>query len=305
MLSINNITQKIENKTILSNISLTVQPGEIIAIVGPNGSGKSTLLKIIMGLSQIEQGHIVYFNQFNTLTNVVKKRIGFLYQVPALDLKMTVKDMLYITGLLYSINTEVLRQNIQDHLSEFDLMHLKGKKCGRLSGGERRLIDLIRLLVTDPDLMILDEPFNELDTFYREKLFSVLMKYKKKPGKSVLLTTHLINECDQVDNLTFLKSGEIFYSSTPSSLLSSHSKYILEVKAHKDVLQKLSRRYGGYLLHNKKALFWMDNPDVSIEDLSPSINNGIDDMSIRKTRLSDIYIWLTRGESNDSDADYH
>ncbi|MER2108884.1 MAG: ABC transporter ATP-binding protein [Solibacillus sp.] len=194
-IKINNLYKVFEHdgkpKEVLRNINLNIDKGQFISLLGPSGCGKSTLLKLIGGLLEKTTGSLQIDNQ--EVKNPIPK-IGFMFQKAVLLPWRTVEQNLLLPIELAKGNVEAAKGKITDLLELVGLAGYENYYPKELSGGMQQRISLARTLITDPDILLLDEPFGALDEFTRENLNFSLMEIAEKSGKTVVLVTHSISE---------------------------------------------------------------------------------------------------------------
>lgn len=305
LLELNNIHVLINKQTIVNDLSLLVEEGDLIALVGPNGAGKSSLLKSIIGLTKIESGNIKYFDETTILNNQIKKKIGYLYQTLALDKDRTVLDNLILSGQLFGLQKAASKQQTIKWLNKLGLERVSKKKITALSGGEKKLIDLIRCIIHEPKLLILDEPYNELDINYRLKFNTILNKLKEELNCGIILTTHLIDECYDIDKLVILNKGKISLTTSSKDLIESKPQYVLEINANNNDLNFFTSHFGHCHQRGEKYMFWFNDLKETLNKLEEITAPEMNGVNIRKTLLSDIYLERFGREShatNDSNC---
>jgi len=197
IIELKNITISLGDKKILQDLNLTINQGEFIAILGPNGSGKSTLLKLLLGLIQPDSGTI------KVLGNNVKTgnpEIGYSPQVKPFDPDIPITGRDYVgLGLIdnklnFSFgNGKKNSLRISQVLKQLDAESLASKKLGKMSGGEQQRISLAQALVSDPHLLLLDEPLANLDISYQAEILERISLYHKEHNHTVLLVAHDVN----------------------------------------------------------------------------------------------------------------
>ncbi len=198
-------------------VDLMVQPGEVHALVGPNGAGKSTLFATIVGEKEPQQGEIIW--EGRSLENMpfwkrVQQGIGYLAQESLGFSKMTVLENLLVVPNISKNDVEVI-------LKKVDLLNLKDRKLGVLSGGERRRIDIARLLLLDSRLWVLDEPFAALDMESTKWMVDQILEAKSK-GVAILVTDHALAQVKQVaDRISILEKGAILLSGSVNELVTN------------------------------------------------------------------------------------
>ncbi len=210
VLKINNVKKYFNSFQALNNISLEIKSGELVVLLGPNGAGKSTLFSIITGLSRADSGSCfingcdIAFNSINALKN-----LGIVFQQPTIDLELTIKENLLFHSRLHGLKLQNVKKKIENELSRSGLEKKINNKVRTLSGGERRKIELIRSLLHNPKMLLLDEPTVGLDPGSRTDLMKKIIKIKKSETLSILWTTHLVDEAEKADKIVILSKGEI------------------------------------------------------------------------------------------------
>ena len=210
VLKINNVKKYFNSFQALNNISLEIKSGELVVLLGPNGAGKSTLFSIITGLSRADSGSCfingcdIAFNSINALKN-----LGIVFQQPTIDLELTIKENLFFHSRLHGLKLQNVKKKIENELSRSGLEKKINNKVRTLSGGERRKIEVIRSLLHNPKLLLLDEPTVGLDPGSRTDLMKKIIKIKKSETLSILWTTHLVDEAEKADKIIILSKGEI------------------------------------------------------------------------------------------------
>ncbi len=192
-----NLTKSFNGKTVVNNISFEVKPGEIVGLLGPNGAGKTTSFDMVVGLVKPEQGKINLLGKEITKFPVHKRAkagIGYLTQEPSVFRRLTVADNLrLIWDVLEKKETRNKKQEeekLQELLREFDLLDLKDHIAISLSGGERRRVEIARVLACDPKFILLDEPFTGIDPIAIQEIQKIISNLTKKRNIGVLLTDH-------------------------------------------------------------------------------------------------------------------
>ena len=190
-LTAKNLTKSFGEKTVVNHISIEVKPGEIVGLLGPNGAGKTTSFDMVVGLIRPESGEINLFEK--NITNFPvhersKAGIGYLTQEPSVFRHLSVKDNLRLIW-------EVLKKGdgekkLKELLAEFDLMDLKDHIAISLSGGERRRVEIARVLACDPKFILLDEPFTGIDPIAIQEIQKIISNLARTKNIGVLLTDH-------------------------------------------------------------------------------------------------------------------
>jgi len=203
-LKANNLTKSFDGKIVVNNISFEVNPGEIVGLLGPNGAGKTTSFDMVVGLIKPEAGSVSIFGKEITKLRVherSKSGIGYLTQEPSVFRHLTVADNLSLIWDVLRNETTIgrdgdrARGNRQEEklnvlLGEFGLLDLKNHIANSLSGGERRRVEIARVLTTDPKFILLDEPFTGIDPIAIQDIQKLIFNLKTQRQIGILLTDH-------------------------------------------------------------------------------------------------------------------
>lgn len=243
----------------VNGISFRVREGELFAFLGVNGAGKSTTISIISGQLEKDSGSVsINGVNIDTGTHQIKKNLGVVYQNSLLDKTLSVRDNLEYRGALYGIFGKELEDRISELSEMLDFSRLMKRTVGRLSGGERRRIDIARALIHSPSILILDEPTTGLDPQTRKLLWSVIDKLRQERGMTVFLTTHYMEEAAEADYVVILDGGKICAEGTPLELKNSYTgDYISLYGVEENDLSVLNAEYerigGGYRISVKNT----------------------------------------------------
>jgi ABC-2 type transport system ATP-binding protein len=233
LLSIENIkkTYITKEKTIeaLKGVTLTINRGEVFALLGVNGAGKTTLSSIIATLNPptsgdlLKDGTSVYHNVL-----AYRRTFGFCPQKVNFEKDLTVQEILTFAGRYYLMPKAAIEKRVHELLKQFDLDQYAASSPNILSGGYKQRLLIARALVHNPSLVILDEPTVGLDPHIRRQIWDCIRKLKSQ-GVSVLLATHYLDEAEQLaDRVCILDKGLIRLIDTPASLKAAHNKQSLE-----------------------------------------------------------------------------
>ena len=207
----------------VQDVSFRVKEGELFAFLGINGAGKSTTISIICGQLAADSGK-VYVNgvDVESGSGETKREIGVVFQNSVLDKALSVKDNLKSRAACYGICGKDFQKRL-DELSElFDLSPIMKRAVGKLSGGQRRRVDIARALLASPKILILDEPTTGLDPQTRKTLWEILGRLRREQNMTVFLTTHYMEEAADADYVVIIDSGKIVADGTPLQLKNSY-----------------------------------------------------------------------------------
>ena len=201
----------------LDGVSLGVARGEFLALLGPNGSGKSTLLRLLCTLDTPGAGTVRLFGEDPARNpRAVRARIGVLFQHPAIDPLLTVRENLMTQASLYGVRSA--RERVEACAREMEIEDRLDERAGRLSGGLVRRADLARALVHEPELLLLDEPTTGLDPSARARFMETVSALVRERGMTVVMSTHLMDEAERAGRVAMLSGGRVVASGTRAAL---------------------------------------------------------------------------------------
>ncbi len=208
----------------VNDLSFHVKRGELFAFLGVNGAGKSTTISILCGQLRRDSGDVrVCGKSIDGDVREMTRQLGVVFQNSVLDQMLTVRDNLESRAALYGITGEAFRERLGELAELLDFGDLLGRTVGRLSGGQRRRVDIARALLHRPQILILDEPTTGLDPQTRQLLWRVVQDLREREGMTVFLTTHYMEEAADADYVVILDSGKIAAEGTPLELKNRYS----------------------------------------------------------------------------------
>lgn len=224
VIEIKNLTKSYGDVKAVKNLSFTVHEGELFAFLGVNGAGKSTTINIISGQLARDEGTVTICGMSSTKEEIsTKRKIGVVFQSSALDMALSVRDNLKSRAALYGIFGNECETRLSELSELLDLSDIMKRPLGKLSGGQRRRIDIARALIHRPEILILDEPTTGLDPQTRKTIWNVINDLRKNEGMTVFLTTHYMEEAAEADYVVIIDSGEIAAEGTPHELKNKYS----------------------------------------------------------------------------------
>ena len=214
----------------VDGLSFRVKRGELFAFLGVNGAGKSTTISILSGQLTRDAGEVrVLGCDPDRDKAAIARRIGVVFQSSALDQMLTVRDNLRSRAALYGIFGAEFEKRLADLSALLSFTDLLDRTVGKLSGGQRRRIDVARALLHSPEVLVLDEPTTGLDPQTRKQLWNVVNDLRKKTGMTVFLTTHYMEEAADADYVVILDAGKIAAEGTPLELKNRYAGDYLTV----------------------------------------------------------------------------
>ena len=232
-LDIQNVTHRYAKLTAVVDLSLQVNQAEIFAILGPNGSGKSTLFRLLSTLVGLQEGTIeVNGYSVKTETNRVREQLGVVFQSPSLDRKLTVMENILCQAALVGLRGNERTNRIQELVKSIRLEDKLHVRCEKLSGGQKRRVELAKGLLHKPKVLLLDEPSTGLDPASRLDLWQVLSELRRESGTTIVMTTHLLDEADKCDRVAILNAGSLVACDSPEQLRSEAGNMVVSISTH-------------------------------------------------------------------------
>lgn len=245
IIEINHLSKSFGEVKAVQDLSFRVKEGELFAFLGVNGAGKSTTINIMCGQLAKDAGSVkISGTDLDTDADTVKRNLGVVFQNSVLDKDLSVKDNLESRAALYGIVGKEFQKRLGElsKLLEFD--DLLKRTVGKLSGGQRRRIDIARALLHNPKILILDEPTTGLDPQTRSLLWQVIDDLRKNHGMTVFLTTHYMEEAADSDYVVILEQGKIAAEGTPLMLKNTYTGDFITIYGEKEShIKKLGLPY--------------------------------------------------------------
>ncbi len=228
ILEVEGLEKTYGRRRVVSGVSMTVGEAEIVGLLGPNGAGKSTSFKMTCGIVRPDRGQVYLNGQVVTDWPLFRRAkeggMGYLAQESSVFRKLTVEQNILAVFELLGVPSRERKLRTQKLLEDFDITHIRRSKAGRLSGGERRRLEIARCLVSDPRIIMLDEPFAGIDPVTVQNIQEIIAKLRER-GIAILITDHAAREILQtVDRCYVINKGAVLVEGSPD-----------EVRRHPDV----------------------------------------------------------------------
>ena len=229
----------------VNDLSFRVKKGELFAFLGVNGAGKSTTISIICGQLRKDSGNVwIKDKEADRAGSETKRLLGVVFQDSVLDKPLTVKENLKSRAALYGITGNSFEKRLAELVEILDFGDYINRPVGKLSGGQRRRIDIARALLHRPEILILDEPTTGLDPQTRQLIWNVIEKLQKTENLTVFLTTHYMEEAANAGYVVILDKGSIAAQGTPFELKNNYVQDIVSVYGvSEDEIKTLNREY--------------------------------------------------------------
>ena len=275
----------------VQDLSFIVKKGELFAFLGVNGAGKSTTISMICGQLPKDSGSVrVCGEDVETSFDAISRKIGVVFQASALDAQLSARDNLRSRASLYGIVGKAFEKRLQELAETLDFAEFMDRPLNKLSGGQKRRIDIARALLHDPEILILDEPTTGLDPQTRKLLWDVVEKLRREKNMTVFLTTHYMEETADADYIIILDAGKIAAEGTPLSLKNTYAgDYVtLYGAAEKDV-QTLGLPYTVI-----RDALRVQVPDTgTVTELILAHPTLFSDYEVTKGKMDDVFLAVT------------
>lgn len=292
IIKIENLEKSFGKTKAVRKINLEVYEGSLFAFLGINGAGKSTTISMMYGGLKIDSGHITICGQdVATHLDKIKNQIGVVFQDSILDKTLTVYENLKFRAGFYSIFGQEFKARYQELEKLFDLAEIKNQKIQKLSGGQKRRVDIARAIIHQPKILILDEPTTGLDPGTRSKVWRIISKLREDFKMTIFLTTHYMEEAADADYVTILDKGRIIAEGTPLELKTQYATDVLhlygvdesEVKKLKLPYQKIHKDFQIKVKNSAVVTqLIVKNPEL------------FQDFELTKSTLDDVFLAVTK-----------
>ena len=275
----------------VDDISFCVKEGELFAFLGVNGAGKSTTINIMCGQLSKDSGNITINNcDLDKDVDSIKSELGVVFQSSVLDSALSVYDNLESRAALYGIVGKEFKERLSALAKLLDFEGFLKQGVGKLSGGQRRRVDIARALLHRPKILILDEPTTGLDPQTRKLLWSVIYSLRKNENMTVFLTTHYMEEASEADYVVILDGGKISDEGTPLELKNKYtSDYITLYSVNEEAVKSLGVEYK---VNRDSFVLTVENTARATELIikNPEI---FKDYEITKGKMDDVFLAVT------------
>ena len=272
MIELQNLTKKFDDFTAVDHLNLTINTGEFFGLLGSNGAGKTTTISMISTVLLPTEGAVLIDGeQVTRKSSAQKRKLSIVTQEYSMRQDMTMDEVMEYQGRLYYMPRKVIRRKTDELLEFAGLIDYRRRIVRHLSGGMKRKLMICRALMTDPGIILLDEPTAGMDAFARRQMWELLRKLQRQ-NITIILTTHYIEEAEALcDRVAFLHKGKLDVVDTPSNLILSLGKYAVDEAT--DEGQK-SRLFSD----RRAAIDYLDGLDTDAT------------ASLRRTTLEDAFV---------------
>ena len=296
----------------VNDISFKVKKGSLFAFLGVNGAGKSTTINIICSILKKDSGRVIVCGHDidNDKENqLIKEEIGIVFQNSVLDNDLTVLENLKIRTSFYSLTKKESDEKLKRITELLELEPILNQQVKKLSGGQKRRVDIARAMVHEPKLLILDEPTTGLDPKTRLNVWTLIDEIREKTGMTVFLTTHYLEEADQATYVVIMDKGRIIAQGTPNDLKNAYSSdYVLAFLKKNDKFEEILKENSENFVYDfdKKAYKIFVETPLKGKNLIEKYSNFITDFELLKGNMDDVFLNVTgknivfeNGENNE------
>lgn len=290
------VTKRFGDFVALGGLDLDVERGQCVGLLGPNGAGKSTFIGCLYGVVERSGGSLEVFGlDPRTHARHIKQRLGVVPQENALDEELTVVENMRIYARFGGLSAPVTTARIDDLLAHMSLDHKRDATIRQLSGGMKRRLAFVRALLSDPELLILDEPTTGLDPTVRHLLWEKVLSYRQA-GKTVLVTTHYMHEAELLcDRVIILNRGVVAAVGSPKELISRETPGFVAIFGPEAEAIATTKIDPTWQVFHQGRQWCVRAP--SLETLTTfQARSGIQALQMRPANLEDVYLKLTGQE---------
>ena len=306
---VENLVKKYKDVTAVNGVSFTVKRGEVFALLGPNGAGKTTTIHVIATLLKPTSGRVLVGGfDVSREPGKVRRLVGVVFQEPSLDNQLTAYDNMYVHGRLYGLRGRELHERIMEMLDFVELKEFAYKQVKYFSGGMKRRLEIARGLLSNPDVLILDEPTIGLDPQSRARVWDYIRRLRSELGITILMTTHYLDEADELaDRIAIMDHGKIVAMGTSLELKNMLGSDVIYLRFAQPVTESVCREFSGVkdcrLLKDAMVELVVENANKLLpEVMKVVVERGLSlqEVSYRKPSLNEVFLHLTGRELRDS-----
>lgn len=300
IIEIQNLKKSFKDIHAVNDISFYVEKGKLFSFLGTNGAGKSTTINILCTLLEKDTGTVLIDHcTLGKDNNEIRSKIGVVFQDNALDPLLSVKENILTRGKLYNLKGKELMDSLEFVINATDIGEFVNRPYGKLSGGQKRRVDIARALIHKPSILFLDEPTTGLDPSTRELVWNTIANLQKEYQMTIFLTTHYMEEAATSDYIVIINHGQIVAQGTPYDLKEKFSQDTLRLKPLDDIKVKniLDRSKYSYLIKNDLIISTIKE-SKSVITLLQELEPFIESFEVIHGSMNDAFIEITKGELN-------
>lgn len=318
------ISKQFGTHTVLDNVSLEIEPGEIIGLIGSSGAGKTTFLNMLIGFIRPDKGDVKFrqdhllsyrgscvYHSVYSRQHMVKKVYGFASQVPSFYEELTVIENLKYFGMLHNLNNDAISVNSNTLLHLMDLTYAKDVLAKNLSGGMERRLDIACALMHDPEVLVLDEPTADLDPLLRSNIWQIIKKINQK-GTTIILSSHHLTELENLcSKVAIIKDSKLLAFDKPENL---KKKFVMDqeisIQTHPGkyalIAKSLDKKHISRIQATNQTLhIFTHNPEGVLAGILSTLNHHKEKLTyikVASASLDDVFVSIWKdSEKNKED----
>jgi len=294
-ITVKNLRKNYDKTTAVDRISFSVKEGDFFALLGENGAGKSTTINILCTILKKTEGEVEVFSyKLGEEDDKIREKIGIVFQNSVLDGVLTVKENLLTRASYYGLHKEEILEHLLPLMQAFELEGIWNKRYEKLSGGQRRRVDIIRALLHNPKILFLDEPTTGLDPMSRKLVWEYIEHLRKEKQMTIFLTTHYMEEVRDADRVVILDKGRIVAEDTPAALKRKYTNTKLIWYAEKCRDNELVLKDMEYSYEADHYIVPLESKEkIHLSEFLYKNRNKIRDYEIVKGSMDDVFLHLT------------
>lgn len=299
VLAVDGLTKRYRRFCAVDGISFELRRGQALGLLGPNGAGKTTTIHMLVGATLPDGGRISYFGlDLRQHRQECLQRVNFASSFNTLQTRITVWENLLVFASLYSVRRP--EQRVRDLAAEFGITHLLCQRYMTLSAGQKTRVNLVKSLINDPEIILMDEPTASLDPDIADRMLGLLEQLKASRNLSLLYTSHDMDEVTRIcDEVIFLDKGHIVARGTPHELakrLPTVEVFLTFAGDEQAVARRLASRFPQASLKHNRVVVSTEEQLVAQVVVAVSEVAEVTDVEIRKATLEDVFLEIARGE---------
>lgn len=295
-IEVKDLKKKYQDNLAVKGISFSVEEGELFAFLGENGAGKSTTINMLCTILQKTSGEAkICGYELGKEDDEIRSSIGIVFQNSVLDGKLTVKQNLMTRGSYYGLSKKEIEKKLLSFEEHFEMKDIWNRKYEKLSGGQRRRVDIMRALLNNPKILFLDEPTTGLDPKSRKLVWDYINYLRHEKKMTIFLTTHYMEETKEADHVVVLDKGEIISQGTPAFLKSKYASsrlvwYVQKSENCEKVIKELTDSFEYDVDH------YIIPINGSVTEFLYSNKDTVIDYEVIKGSMDDVFLNLTGKE---------
>ncbi len=295
-IEVKDLTKRYKETEAVKGISFSVEEGEMFSFLGENGAGKSTTINMLCTILEKTSGEAtICGHRLGKEDDAIRGKIGIVFQNSVLDDKLTVKENLLTRGSYYGLGRKEIEKRLEPFSKKFEMEDIWNRKYEKLSGGQRRRVDIMRALINEPEVLFMDEPTTGLDPKSRKLLWDYINFLRREHGMTIFLTTHYMEETRDADHVVILDKGKIICNGTPAELKTAYtSSKLIWYTDESEEAKKILSGIGNEMFYNG------DHYSVKVSgnpsDFLYHHREMITDFELIKGTMDDVFLNLTGKE---------